>query len=131
MFICVLVACTAYGQNTPTKVKQAFSKTHSAASAVKWEKEDGNYEVSFKENGNQFSLIYNAQGDLLETEEEIAPNTLPAAIKAYMSKQYAANPLKSAAKITKADGTVLYEAAIKNKDIIFDVKGTFIKVIKD
>nr|WP_294994577.1 hypothetical protein [uncultured Sediminibacterium sp.] len=125
-----LIAGLANGQSTPEKVKQIFSKNHPSATAIKWEKEDGNFEVSFKENSIQFSIIYNAQAILLETEQEISLSDLPASIKTYMAKHYPSNALKGAARITNAEGIVTYEAAIKRKDVIFDAAGKFVREIK-
>ena len=39
--------------------------------------------------------------------------------------------IKEGAKITKADGTVNYEAEVNGTDVIFDASGKFIKEAKD
>ena len=98
---------------------------------MKWEKEDGNYEVTFVDKGKELSAVYNAKGILTESEHEIKVSELPAAVTAYMKDHYKGITVKGAAKITKADGSINYEAAIKGKDVLFDANGKFIKEAKD
>ena len=71
------------------------------------------------------------EGNLLETETDIPVNKLPAAVLSYLKEQYKGTPVKEAAKIIKADGTVNYEAEINKKDIILDTNGKFIKKTND
>lgn len=115
----------------PAAAKTAFAKAYPAATKVKWEKEDGNYEVTFVDKGKEISAIYNSKGVLLESELEMKTTDLPAVITAYMKEHYKGIVIKGAAKITKADGNINYEAAIKGKDVIFDANGKFIKESKD
>lgn len=117
--------------DAPAAAKTAFTKAYPAATKVKWEKEDGNYEVSFVVNGHAVSAVYDAKGTLQESEEEIKPTDLPVAIIAYMKAHYKTARIKDAAKITKANGAVVYEAAIKGKDILFDANGKFMQESKD
>jgi hypothetical protein len=98
---------------------------------VKYEKEDGNYEVSFVMNGNESSVIYNAKGVLQESEQEIKVTELPAVIVSYLKEHYKGVTVKGAAKITKADGSTNFEAALKGKDVLFDANGKFLKEVKD
>jgi hypothetical protein len=115
----------------PAAAKSAFQKSHSGASKIKYEMEDGNYEINFIENAQKMSVVIDAAGKILETEIELKASDLPLAIQTYMKEHYKNNSLKNGAKITKADGSINYEAAIKNKDLIFDATGKFIKESKD
>ncbi len=114
----------------PAAVKASFEKQYPGI-AVKWEKEDGNYEASFKQNGNDLSNLYNPNGTLTESEMEMKVTDLPANIQAYVTAHYIGKKIKSAAKITKADGSVQYEANVNGKDAIFDANGKFLKEVKD
>ncbi|OPC37047.1 hypothetical protein [Elizabethkingia miricola] len=113
----------------PSVVEQAFQKQHPNIKA-KWEKEDGKYEAGFKQNGKKMSVLYTAAGTLEESEVEIAADQLPASVPQYIT-QHKLGPIKEAAKITKANGTVLYEAEVKSGDALFDVKGNFVTLKKD
>lgn len=130
----VMISLAANAQENvkaPAAAKTAFEKKFTGAKKVKWEKEDGNYEVTFEQNGKEMSAIYTPKGVLQETEHAIKISELPVPVAAYMKAHYKGVAIKDAAKITKADGTVLYEAAIKGKDVVFDANGKFVKEAKD
>ncbi|MEO7530106.1 MAG: PepSY-like domain-containing protein [Sediminibacterium sp.] len=127
----VAITVTAQKSAAPAAAKAAFAKAYPAASKVKWEKEDGNYEVTFFDKGNELSAIYNAKGIMQESEHEMKVTELPATISAYMKEHYKGVKVTGAAKITKTDGSVNYEAAVKGKDVLFDVNGKFIKEVKE
>lgn len=114
----------------PAPVKAAFAKQYPGITAA-WEKEDGKYEVNFKQNGNTMSALYEASGTLTETEMDIKVSDLPATVQAYVKEHYKGKAVKEAAKITKADGTVNYEAEVSGKDVIFNAAGKFIKEAKN
>lgn len=115
----------------PAAVKTAFEKAYPGATKTKWEKEDGNYEAGFTDKGQKMAAVYNPQGVLQETEVSIKVSELPAAVTGYMKQHYKGVTVQEAARITKADGTVNYEAEINKKDVIFDAKGKYIKEEKD
>jgi len=75
--------------------------------------------------------LYDAKGILKESEVSMPVSELPATVSEYLAKNYKGIPVKGAAKITKADGTVNLEAEIKGKDILFNTNGKFIKEVKD
>jgi hypothetical protein len=120
----VFVATTSqaqklYATKVPSAVKAAFSKTHSGVSKVSWSKEDANFEAEFSLNGKETSNVYTANGTFVESEVEIKVAELPAVVKMKLKDQKVAE----AAKITKANGSVIYEAEVKGKDLLFDADG--------
>lgn len=117
-------------KEVPQAIKTAFQKAYPTAREIKWEKENGNYEAEFDYNKNEYSVLYDANGQLLETEMEIEINQLPPAAVKYVEEHYKGQKIKEAAKITDAKGNITYEAEIKGADLIFDNKGNFIKEIK-
>jgi len=106
----------------PAAVSAAFKKSHPAAN-VKWEMEQANYEAGFILNGKETSEVYTPGGTLLETESTIKPSELPVTVLAKLKGK----KIAEAAKITKADGTIHYEAEVKGKDLLFDVNGNTVK----
>lgn len=106
----------------PAQVKAAFTKLH-AGTKVSWEMEKQDYEAGFTLNGKETSEVYSAKGVLLETEVEIKSTELPAAVLTKLKGM----KIAEAAKITKADGTIHYEAEVKGKDLLFDSNGNQIK----
>ncbi|MES2063063.1 MAG: PepSY-like domain-containing protein [Bacteroidota bacterium] len=115
----------------PPVVKASFEKTYPAVKTVKWEKEKDDFEAGFKQGGNEMSAVFKADGTQLESELEIKPTGLPAPVLAYVKQNYKGAVIKEAAKITKANGEVNYEAEIKGKDLLFDSNGKFIKIAQD
>jgi len=117
--------------NPPQPAKMALLKAFPGSSHVKWEKEDGNYEAGFEQNGKKMSAVFDSNGSILETETEMKPGELPAAVLQYVKDHYRGAVIKEAAKITSAKGEVTYEAEVNTIDLIFDVDGKFLKEEKD
>ncbi|MEX6689727.1 PepSY-like domain-containing protein [Danxiaibacter flavus] len=133
--IAAMVTTSVFAQdkqtNVPVEVKNAFKKNFTGVSNIKWEKEGGEYEVSFSKSGKQMSAVYSAGGNLKETEEVIAINELPVGIDAYVAQHYKGSKIKEAAKIKKANGEINYEAEVNKVDVLFDSKGKFLKEVKE
>lgn len=115
----------------PAAAKAAFTKAYTGASKVKWSKEKSGYEVNFIQGGKEMSAVYDAKGTLMETEVDMKVSELPVAATDYIKQHYKGAAIKEAAKITKANGEVNYEAEVNKKDIIFDANGKFLKEEKD
>ena len=107
----------------PATVKTSFSKSHPTISKVSWSKEEKNFEAEFSLNGKESSEVYTAEGTFVESEVEIKVSELPSAIRIKLKDQKVAE----AAKITKANGTVIYEAEVKGKDLLCDASGNPVK----
>ena len=131
VFAAFTIALSACGQklkekDVPVVVKEAFNKQFTAAKDVEWEMEDGKYEVEFEINDEEMSAVFTNAGVLEETEVEIKKEALPAAVLSYLDANYKGVKIKETAKITKANGDVIYEAEIKGKDLMFDANGKFL-----
>ncbi len=131
----VLTATAACGQkldaaNVPPAVKTACAMRYPGI-MVKWEKEGGNYEAAFKRNNNSMSALFKPDGTFTESEVDMKWSELPGTVLAYVQQHYTGQIIKGAAKITKADGTINYEAEINKKDLVFDANGKFLKEVKD
>ncbi len=130
--IVTLSACAQKldASKVPAAVKVSFVKKYPGLT-TKWEKEDGKYEASFKQNGNTMSAMFEPNGTFTESETEIKVSELPASIAAYVKEHYKGKTIKGAAKITSADGVVSYEAVVNGKDVMFDANGKFLKQVED
>ncbi len=136
MMVAGMITSFTFAQNThkknvPTAVTISFNKMYPSAKEVKWDKEKDNYEVSFEENEMDNSILFDANGNVVETEIEIELNKLPSQILEYVKTHYSNQKVKDAAQITDAKGTITYEAELKGKDLLFDSNGKFIKEMKD
>lgn len=111
----------------PVAVKNAFKKEYPQVKKVSFDEEHGTYEAEFKLNGKHMSVTYTANGTKQETETSMSVNELPKSVTSYvMSKKY--GKIKEAAKIVKADGSVVYEAEVKKGDLLFNENGSFQKL---
>ncbi len=111
----------------PAVVKTKFASLYPNVTKVKWGKEGTGFEAEFELNKVETSANFDASGNLLETETEIALSELPANVNTYIAKNIPGEKIKEASKITDAKGMVTYEAEVKGADYIFDNTGNFIK----
>ncbi len=116
--------------DVPAPTKAKFTSLYPKAEGAKWEKEGANYEAEFELNEVETSAVFDATGNLVETEVEIKVSELPKAVTDYMAKNVAGSKIKEASKITDASGKITYEAEANKKDYIFDSEGTFIKTVE-
>lgn len=117
-------------ENVPAAVKAEFSKLYPSVKTVKWEKENGAYEAGFEMDKVEYSVLLDAAGKVMETENEIPVSKLPAAAQAYLSKNYPGQKVKEAAQIIDAKGVITFEAELETGDVIFTAEGQFIKTVK-
>lgn len=126
-----MMSIVSFGQNIPYPVKNAFKQKFPDVKKVNWDKEKSNYEASFEVNKIDNSILFDSNGNIIETEVEIQVNQLPKGVATHINSNYKGQKIKEAAKIIDAKGNETYEAEINGKDLVFDNKGTFIKEIKE
>ena len=114
----------------PAPAQASFSKSFPGIKDAKWEKENGNYEANFKQDGKKMSALFDTNGAWLETETVIQVNELPANVADYIAKNYKGAKIREAAKLKMPNGDTNYEAEVNGKDLIFDANGKFIKAQK-
>ena len=115
----------------PANVKKGFATKYPSSKVDQWEKEGTEYEAEFHLNKVESSAVFTADGTFKELEQEIKTTELPKTVTDYCTKTFVGYKLSEAAKITDANGKVMYEAEMsKGKehfDAIFDSNGSFIK----
>ena len=130
---CVIITYIGCAQKidairVPDPVKTSFSRIYPSATNTNWEIEKGNYEVEFLNVGSRMASVFRADGTIVETEVNIKVNELPSKSLAYIKAQYKGKQIKEAAKITKANARINFEAEVDGKDLIFDESGNFLQV---
>jgi light-regulated signal transduction histidine kinase (bacteriophytochrome) len=125
-----LMAQKIQSKDVPEAVMTAFQKEFPAAKIAKWDREEINFEASFDNNKSDQSVVFDAQGNILEIEVEIEINQLPKGVMDYVKATYPGKKIKEVAKITDAQKTVTYEVEVNGMDVIFSELGKFIKEIK-
>jgi len=133
MLVICLIALRAFSQDlkekdVPSVVRTALTKQFPAATKVSWEKEKGNYEANWGgKSGEDNSVQFTPDGSFVEIVRAIPVGSLPANVATYVSAHYKGAKITEAGKVTGAGGQESYEAEVKGKDLIFDLKGNFVK----
>lgn len=118
-------------KNVPNEVSTSFKNSYQNATKVHWDKEDQDFEASFKVAGNDHSVLMDASGNIKETEVAIDAASLPANAQTFLTKNYPSKKIKETATITDAAGSLTYEAEVDGLDILFDASGNFLKAEKE
>lgn len=125
----IVIAQQVKGINVPAEAKTALLKKYPDAVKATWEKEKGNYEANWGgKSGENMSVQFTPDGAFIEQVEAIPVSVLPAGVSAYVKQHYNGAKITEAGKVTDAKGTINYEAEVKGKDLLFDEKGSFIKL---
>lgn len=131
--VSLLVTSLAHAETTcPSAVTDAAKKAYPDATISKCAAEEGNYEVKLtKKDKSKLELVITAKGDIEETEEVVAPKTLPEAVTKAFTTKYGKAQILKAEKSTRADASVSYEVAWKDgkklKEATFKADGTFVE----
>lgn len=133
LLISFAVPAIAYGDTScPSAVTDAAKKTYPDATISRCAPEDGKYEVKLtKKDKSRLELVMTAKGDIEETEEVVAPKTLPEPVTKAFTTKYGKAQILKAEKSTRADASVTYEVAWKAgkklKEATFKADGTFVE----
>ena len=107
----------------PSAVKESLMKSYPNAKGAKWDKEDADYEASFKMDGKDMSILYDAKGMEKEVETDIKFSELPMPVQVALKGK----KVKEAA-IIKKGGKTFYEAEVGGKDLLFEADGKLVKM---
>lgn len=125
------LAQTLKPTQVPAAVKATFQAKFPTVKTNTWEKEGDKYEAGFKLNGNTMSALLTPTGELVETETDMSPAKLPAAVRTKLASNYKTYKVNEAATIVRADGSTVYEAEVarggKAQDVLFNADGTLAK----
>ena len=115
----------------PAAVKATFKAKFPAVKTNSWEKEGDKFEAGFNMNGNTMSALITPAGELVETETDMSPAQLPAAVRTKLASDYKTFKITEAATLVSADGTTTYEAEVskngKHQDVVFNADGSLVK----
>lgn len=125
----------------PANVLDAFGKMYPHVKAAEWKAEEGNYEAEFKapnmnkkEGGKaevMRTVVMNAQGTLVQEEEEMEITDLPAVITDYVKNELAGKKITEASRITLNTGDMNYEVELGKTDYLFNADGKFLSKEED
>lgn len=122
---------SAFSQNAPKEVTDAFSAKYSSAKDIKWELEDGRiWEVEFKLNSTEYSAEYTTSGEWLQTENEIKIEALPENIKKTIKSDFSGFEIEEAEQV-ETPHYKGYEVELEKGDhkveVVYDETGKIMK----
>lgn len=116
----------------PKVVIEACKSKYPDAKKITWEKEKGNYEANWGgKSGEENSVQFTPSGQFIEIVKAIRVSVLPKEIISYVREHYKGARITEAGKVTDAKGNTSYEVEVNHKDLIFDMKGKFLKEEKE
>jgi len=121
------------GNSVPEAVQASFTALCPVAKAVDWDREDGTYEAAFEVEGFAHSARFSPDGSLLQYEEEIALQALPASAQDVLQAQYA-DFRKEAHRVQRTHATsyeVKLEQADKELIVLFGSPGELPGKVKE
>ncbi|MCX6307223.1 MAG: PepSY-like domain-containing protein [Bacteroidetes bacterium] len=130
--IVMLLACVLFGflgftqtiapEKVPAPVKEAFVKKFPAATYVKYEMENKDYEITFKDKGVGMSANFNAKGEWLETETIMIESDLPKEVLTSVATNFIGSSITEITKIEGPDNVLNYEMNLKKGKMGYEVK---------
>ena len=128
VFVIGVSAMNQKDEKIPAAAKTGFATKFPTAQKVKWSVEKpGEFEAEYTMNGVESSVLFDAKGNLLESETEIKEADLPQSVKAAIAKDFTGYKMDEIEKAVDAKGATTFEMeAAKGKDkleISFDSNG--------
>lgn len=117
--------------SVPEVVKNNFARVVPNTPVLEWEIEDGNYEADYKQNGVVNTVIFTADGKIVQYENIITSSELPLAVREYITTNMAGKKMGDMVRIKTVTGSVSYEVGADDLDYLFDGEGNFLKTEQD
>jgi hypothetical protein len=136
VFICMLLLLDVQAQSikeakVPEKVKNTFTGYYPEAQNATWHKGKLGYEVNFKFENIQASLVLSPDGKLLETKTAVQQTELPQSLIDYITNNYKNYKIESQDKIVDNEGTIIYKINVSKRktkmNLFFSNDGHLIK----
>ncbi len=125
-------------KNLPPAVLSAFEKTYPKAKINGGGKEEENgktyYEIESVDGKVKRDLLYDADGNVFETEEGIAVKDLPEMVAKTLKEQYSKSKILKSEKVTHATDVeyeFLLSGAKGKSEIVIDSKGAVVRTEKN
>lgn len=123
---CSLMDNDIPASKVPSVVKNAFDQAYVNALDVEWEKEKGNYEVSFDLGNVDHKALYSPEGKLMMTKKDILLSELPVAITDKIAVDYPDHKVDDVEKV-ETNETILYQVEldgpIRDKKLVYTTEG--------
>jgi hypothetical protein len=111
----------------PAVVKAKLTSLYPDVKDVRWAMRKSDYRAMFSNKEVRTSVLFDPNGEVLETETNILSSTLPKAINEYIATTYPDKKMSEHARMKDAKGVVTYEVGVDKQELVFDSSGKFIK----
>lgn len=120
----------------PATVSAAFSAKFPEAKAVKWAMEnEQDFEAEFKLPGKKMSAIFSNTGEWLESETDINPEDMPAAVSESIARHFPGYEVEEVEMVEKPEKEVVYEAELQkgeeSLEVVFSASGQLLSQEND
>ncbi|OKL41682.1 PepSY-like domain-containing protein [Pontibacter flavimaris] len=110
----------------PEAVKTQFTSLYPDVKNLDWDEEAEGFEAEFELGGRERSVLFSPEGKLLQVEEEIAANSLPPQVLAYVQQHFDKYTLDETS-LLKVGENISYEVDLEYRDaeveLSFDQSG--------
>ena len=110
----------------PAAVEQTVVKESEGATikgfAAETEHQQTFYEASLTVNGHNKDILIDKKGNVVEVEEEVSFDSLPASVQEALKKAAGAGTIEVVESLTKSGQLVAYEAHVKNGRKRFEIQ---------
>jgi len=133
LLVGVLCTVKAFSQDVPDRkvppvVKAAKHKKFPSDSPVLWDMVKGNYRANWGgKSGEDTSAQFTPAGGFIQWARVVPVSSLPSYIPSYVDAHYEGARIRKASRTTDARGRHGYEVRTMGNEMLFDVKGGFIK----
>jgi hypothetical protein len=141
--ICLLVilalAAVAFNSSSaqlrkvPAEVTEAFKAKYPNTKNVEWKDKITSFQANYEMDDVKYESKFSNKGEWLQTEKEVAQETLPAEVKdGYSKSKFTDWQLKSATWVQSKENGVQYRLFVRKNDIekkylYFDKDGKLVK----
>ncbi len=116
----------------PSEIASDFDSRHANVSGITWEKEGDFYEAEWTENGIEKEIVYDLDGNWVQSECEISLDQVPQAAVDYIESNYPGAVLEEAETVTRAEADfveVEIQDGSKERELLFTDSGEFVEEI--
>lgn len=115
----------------PNAVKTAFENKYPEEKSPDWQIDDhGNFEATFKKDGEKYRADFSPEGPWIETERSIKKKDLPKAIKEKLKADFDDEDIAEIEEVQHSSKGLFYDVEFKDKgkniDVEFNAQGQII-----
>ncbi len=113
-------AQTIVATEVPANFTEGLLKVYPNATDIKWERNNDNYKVEFRDGQLGHMVHFNKQGDRIRVEAKMITTELPEMIAQDLKKNYSDYNIDSVHSIIKNDRTT-YKVVLQKKDWVEEI----------